>query len=194
MKFSEIQKTKKKVKLNEIVNDAIVMGKKVWRKHLTSTQALAEIPLLLQKDIGELTTIIESFYADGGDIEHKVNEDGMHIFTTSFQQFKWTTVYDKDEKEVYKAIEVYCDTKKIPKDVTDRIALVIMAHQELPRRKYAQEHFEELVAYLDDSDTKDGIENMLDTFGDNDMLMFSAVTASKGVFEVDVEGFLETLK
>lgn len=179
-KMSDLFKKEKEKKLSDAARSYILSGDDVFES-TQILQALKPARDLIDMHIVGLKMILDRFCDDGGTIGREDIEDGFQAVFA----FNLTTMrlrFDEDGNAKGMSFE-----DKSPEGIDlnslSRVYDAARACTELPRRNFAAEELDRIVAYVENDNALKGLQKMKDILGNDVNIVYQAATQEPETIE-----------
>lgn len=185
--FRKKTKEKKNRRISSAVAEAIMSGDD-WLEATQIIQALKPVSDLLISQIDGLQAILEEYREAGGTMDIIDREDGYDL-VASMDDVTWRLVFDSDG-QVVKRITEDAMPEKANTEALASVDRAIRAAYEIPRREYALEELQWIVAYIENDNALAGLERVRELLSDNENIVYQTAS-SVGMADVDMTPIME---
>lgn len=180
--FKKNKQVKKNRRISSAVAEAILSGDD-WLEATQIIQALRPVEDLITSQIDGLQEILEEYRAVGGTMAIEDREDG-HDLVAELGEVTWRLVFDSDG-HVIKRITEDATPEKADADSLGMIDRAIRAAYEIPRREFALEELQRIVAYIENDNAMAGLDRVRELLSDNENIVYQTASAA-GMGDVDM--------
>jgi hypothetical protein len=181
--FSRKNKQQKKPRrISSAVAEAIMSGDD-WLEATQILQALRPVEDLIEAQIEGLQEILEDYREAGGTMAIEDREDG-HDLVAALGDVTWRLAFDSRGQIVKRIIE---DTapEHADADALGMVDRAIRAAYEIPRREFALEELQRIVAYVENDNALAGLERVRELLSNNENIVYQTAS-SAGLADVDM--------
>lgn len=172
-KMSDLFKKEKEKKLSDAARSYILSGDDVFES-TQILQALKPARNLIDVHIEGLTMILDRFREDGGEVGREDTEEGFDA-VFSFNATVMRLRFDPDGNARGLSFEDG-SPDGIDLDALSRVYDAARACTELPRRKFAAEELDRIVAYVENDNALKGLQRIKDILGEDVNIVYQAAT------------------
>ncbi|HOB39348.1 MAG TPA: hypothetical protein PKI40_09870 [Methanomassiliicoccaceae archaeon] len=180
--FRKKSKEKKNRRISQAVAEAIMSGDD-WLEATQILQALRPVEDLIEAQIEGLQEILEDYREAGGTMAIEDREDG-HDLVAALGDVTWRLAFDSRGQIVKRIIE---DTapEHADADALGMVDRAIRAAYEIPRREFALEELQRIVAYVENDNALAGLERVRELLSNNENIVYQTAS-SAGLADVDM--------
>ena len=180
--FRKKSKEKKNRRISQAVAEAIMSGDD-WLEATQIIQALRPVEDLITSQIDGLNGILEDYREAGGTMAIEEREDG-HDLVAALGEVTWRLMFDSNG-QVIKRITEDATPEKADADSLGMIDRAIRAAYEIPRREFALEELQRIVAYVENDNALAGLERVRELLSNNENIVYQTAS-SAGLADVDM--------
>lgn len=174
-KITEVFRKKDNVKkISEATRSYLVSGEDVFES-TQILQALKPAQDLIALHIEGLHILLNKFTADGGNIRREDTETGFDAVYT-FDTITLRLRYDESGESCGMSFDDQ-SASGINIEALSRVYDAARAVLELPRREFAKDELERIVAYVQNDNALKGLQHLKDTLGNDVNIVYQAATA-----------------
>lgn len=180
--FRKKSKEKKNRRISQAVAEAIMSGDD-WLEATQILQALRPVEDLIEAQIEGLQEILEDYREAGGTMAIEDREDG-HDLVAALGDVTWRLAFDSRGQIVKRIIE---DTapEHADADALGMVDRAVRAAYEIPRREFALEELQRIVAYVENDNALAGLERVRELLSNNENIVYQTAS-SAGLADVDM--------
>lgn len=176
------KQVKKNRRISQAVAEAIMSGDD-WLEATQILQALRPVEDLIESQIDGLNGILEDYREAGGTMAIEEREDG-HDLVAALGEVTWRLMFDSNG-QVIKRITEDATPEKADADSLGMIDRAIRAAYEIPRREFALEELQRIVAYVENDNALAGLERVRELLSNNENIVYQTAS-SAGMGDVDM--------
>lgn len=180
--FRKSKTQKKNRRISQAVAEAIMSGDD-WLEATQIIQALRPVEDLIKSQIDGLNGILEDYREAGGTMAIEEREDG-HDLVAALGEVTWRLMFDSNG-QVIKRITEDATPEKADADSLGMIDRAIRAAYEIPRREFALEELQRIVAYVENDNALAGLERVRELLSNNENIVYQTAS-SAGMADVDM--------